>query len=442
LTQTKTLVEVTRVHPQRVKAREQLLDCNIHLPHEGAQDTGYALEIEGWAVGRGEHVREIEFLTDDTCVWRSALGVEHPDVAAMHPQEPAAGPSGFYVPLNSLRLPQTFELSVVAVLSDDRRALLGWIRGIREPLETDFEPSIQPLLVTSLGRSGSTLLTALLGAHPSACAHRPFEFEPRVGSYWIDVLLSLTDPVSYLNQLDPVGNVEADGWWLGRDGQPAAKLPSRTGEPRIGSWLAEDAVASLAAVCQRRIEAVYEQVAATGDGEPELFVEKYVPGHVPPLVRELYPQAREIFLVRDFRDMVSSILAYTAARAPGRFGRSLAGSDEEYVLSQVRNSVLRLARNWDRRGDSAHLVRYEDLVSSPQETLAGALTYLELDSDADTIATMLQSVDDHAELSNSHRTTESATDSIGRWRRELSPELVETCEQALGFAYEKFGYAV
>ena len=431
---------MTRVHPQRVKAREELLDCNIHLPHEGAQDTGYALEIEGWAVGRGEHVEAIEFSSDETCVWRSTLGVEHPDVAAMHPQEPAAGPSGFYVPLNTLRLPETFELSVIAVLPEGRRALLGWIRGMRATLHTDFEPRIQPLLVTSLGRSGSTLLTALLGAHPSACAYRPFEFEPRASSYWIDVMLSLTDPLSYLSQLDPAGNVEAAGWWLGRDGELAARLPARTGEPTIGNWLAEEAVASLAAICQQRIDAVYAQVAATDGGQPQLFVEKYVPGHVPALVRELYPQAREIFLVRDFRDMVSSILAYTTARAPGRLGRSLADSDENYVLSQVRNSVLRLARNWERRGETAHLVRYEDLVTSPRETLAGVLSYHELDTDTATIDAMLQDVEDHADLSESHRTTEQASDSIGRWRRELTPELVETCEQALGFAYERFGY--
>jgi hypothetical protein len=440
LTAAAALVEVTRVHPQRVKAREQLLDCNIHLPHEGAQETGYALEIEGWAVGRGEQVEAIEFLSDDTCVWSTTVGVEHPDVAAMHPHEPAAGPSGFYVPLNTLRLPRTFELSVIAALPGDRRALLGWIRGTREPLRTDFEPSIQPVLVTSLGRSGSTLLTALLGAHPLACAYRPFEFEPRASSYWIDVLLSLTDPVSYLSQLDPVGNVEAGGWWLGADGQAAGRMLRRTGEPQIGDWLASDAVGSLAVVCQQRIEAVYEQVAVTEGREPALFVEKYVPGHVPALVRELYPKSREIFLVREFRDMVASILAYTGARAPGRLGRSLAGSDEDYVLSQVRNSVLRLVRNWERRAGQAHFVRYEDLVLSPRETLADVLAYLELDCDAATIDAMLRSVDDRAQLSATHRTAQTPDESIGRWRRDLAPELVEACEQALGFAYETFGY--
>jgi hypothetical protein len=442
LTLAQALVEVTRVHPQRVKAREQLLDCNIHLPHEGAQESGYALEIEGWAVGRGEHVEAIEFLSDDTCVWKTGVGVEHPDVAAMHPDEPAAGPSGFYVPLNALRLPLTFELSVIAALPEGRRALLGWIRGTRAPLRSRFEARIAPLLVTSLGRSGSTLLTALLGAHPSVCAYRPFEFEPRVSSYWIDVLLSLSDPVSYLSQLDPAGNVESDGWWRGRDGGPVGKMERRTGEARTLEWLAGEAIDSLATMCQQRIEAVYEQVAATADRQPALFVEKYVPGHVPALVRELYPEAREIFLVRDFRDMVSSILAYTAARAPGGLGRSLAGSDEDYVLEQVRNSVLRLVRNWERRAEQAHLVRYEELVSSPQATLEGVLSYLGLDAGGRTIDAMLRSVADRSPLAASHRTAESPDDSIGRWRHELDPGLVTACEQALGFAYEKFGYAL
>jgi hypothetical protein len=292
--------------------------------------------------------------------------------------------------------------------------------------------------VTSLGRTGSTLLTALLGAHPRACAYQPFEFEPRAGSYWIDVLLTLTDPVSYLSQLDPVGNVEAEGWWLGRDGQPAGRMPTRTGERSIGDWLSSEAVGSLAALCQQRIGAVYDRVAATGDGHPEVFVEKYVPGHAPSLVRELYPDSREVFLVRDFRDMVASIFAYTATRAPGRLGRSLAVSDEDYVISQVRNSVLRLVRNWERRAERSHLVRYEDLVSSPRDTLRDALSYLELEADDVTIDAMLSSVDDHAW----HRTAESPDHSVGRWRRDLAPELVTVCEEALGFAYEMFGYEV
>ena len=48
---------------------------------------------------------------------------------------------------------------------------------------------------------------------------------------------------------------------------------------------------------------------------------------------ELYPDSREVFLVRDFRDMVSSILAFNAKRGARGFGRAAAETDAGYVTA-------------------------------------------------------------------------------------------------------------
>jgi hypothetical protein len=37
-------------------------------------------------------------------------------------------------------------------------------------------------------------------------------------------------------------------------------------------------------------------------------------------------------------------------------------------------------------------------------------------------------------------TSETPEGSIGRWRRDLEPELAEACEEAFGGALEAFGY--
>jgi hypothetical protein len=39
-----------------------------------------------------------------------------------------------------------------------------------------------------------------------------------------------------------------------------------------------------------------------------------------------------------------------------------------------------------------------------------------------------------------HRTTPSLMDSVGRWRRDLSPELLAICREAFGEALADFGY--
>ena len=72
---------------------------------------------------------------------------------------------------------------------------IATIAGHREPLRSSYEPELRPLIVTTLGRTGSTWLIHLLGTHPGVTAYRPFSFEPRAATYWTDILASLSEPV-------------------------------------------------------------------------------------------------------------------------------------------------------------------------------------------------------------------------------------------------------
>ena len=94
------------------------------------------------------------------------------------------------------------------------------------------------------------------------------------------------------------------------------------------------------------------------------------PNYIPVLMRELYPHAKEIFLVRDFRDMVLSILAFDRKRGFPGFGRPEGTTDEQYVRDgAARDGAQTCARAGSRARDGSHLVRYEDLVLRPLETL-------------------------------------------------------------------------
>jgi hypothetical protein len=42
---------------------------------------------------------------------------------------------------------------------------------------------------------------------------------------------------------------------------------------------------------------------------------------VPRIARDLYPRANEIFLVRDFRDLICLVLAFNEKRGTVEFGR-------------------------------------------------------------------------------------------------------------------------
>jgi hypothetical protein len=413
---------------------DELLSFGIDSPRDGDRAEVYGLDIRGWALGRRQPVNAVLLVHDGVLLRRLPLDLPRPDVAEAHPQAANAQASGFFGPLGALDLSPTFEIRMRARLEDDTRVPLASIRGTRAELRTRFAPRIRPLLLTTLGRTGSTAVARLLGAHPEIVAYRPFEYEPRVATYWLGVLRGLAEPASHRRQITPNGPIDGT-WWLGLD----PPLPRPIKDPDVQAWLGGGAIEELAAFCQARIEELYLKVGTLFDRpQPAYFVEKFRPDFVPSLMSELYPAAREIVLVRDFRDMLSSMFAYNAKRGIEGFRRDRATSEADYVSDRVRGSVDALAGAWRAREGRAHLLRYEDLVLRPAETVEALLDYLGLDADSATIEAMLASLT--AGDTEPHRTIADPRLTIGRWRNDLSPELQEVCRTALGPALQAFGY--
>jgi hypothetical protein len=156
-------------------------------------------------------------------------------------------------------------------------------------------------------------------------------------------------------------------------------------------------------------------------------------------MRELYPEARELFLVRDFRDMVASMLAYNARKGFGDFGRNLVESDEAW-LDYLHKTFLVLHAAWRDRGEPGSLVRYEDLVLDPAATLPSLLNLLGLEATPETVTHLLAAAD--APELRGHATAGSPSGSIGRWRHDLPPGLRGAVEETFGDLLQEFGYQV
>jgi Sulfotransferase domain len=140
--------------------------------------------------------------------------------------------------------------------------------------------------------------------------------------------------------------------------------------------------------------------------------------------------------------MLSSILAFNSKRGYQAFGRERMESDAEYVTSLMRPSAEGLLRRWRARGEGAHLVRYEDLVSDPLGTMMELVGYLGLDAGEETVRDTIgrASGEDHASSMDQHRTVSDPARSIGRWRNDLPAELADVCNEALGPILAEFGY--
>ncbi len=238
------------------------------------------------------------------------------DVAEEHPGVAGAERSGFDATLSSLALPGEFELRIAS--GEIER---GRISGRRKPLLRGDGQPIHPVMLTGFSRTGSNLLLRVLGAHQEIVAYRPYQYEPRVRTYWADVLRELTEPAANLRQIVTPGSIAERGWWLGL----APRMPRPLDDADVEGALAVDAVEDAVDFCQGRITRVYEQIAAaTARPEAQLFAEKLLPGAVPTIAWELYPDAREVFLVRDFRDMMASVLDWKARFGGAWFGQGAA----------------------------------------------------------------------------------------------------------------------
>jgi hypothetical protein len=168
--------------------------------------------------------------------------------------------------------------------------------------------------------------------------------------------------------------------------------------------------------------------------------EKCGPSYVPRLISELAVEAKEIFLVRDFRDVLASILAFNAKRGYPAFGRESVTSDLAFI-DKFATDVRMLATAWSERADAGLLVKYEDLVTDQHAAMACVLDYLELETASGEVQAIVDRAEGLLDAGRSgHRTTDSVAESTGRWERDLPLELRAACAEALAGPLREFGY--
>jgi len=388
----------------------------------GAVLPGYSIAIAGWAVASAGAVERIEILHGTTVVRAAPLSEPRADVLTtlgLPERDPAVG---FRTRVSLLDLPLEATLRVAAKVGDERVELAELVIR-REPLRLTPPPPLHPLVVTTLGRTGSTWFSRLVGEHPVIVSHRPFEAEPRMGSYWAHVFKALSDPASITQALAPQDM--SGNWWLGSEGTGTIP-PVR--DPEILEWLVESHPERTARFCLESASDFYARVAGLQQKvDPVYYVEKYIPSFVPSMLLELDPGAKEVFLVRDPRDMLASMVSWVAA---GRGGFAQAAEAEQSV-DWLASQTKVLLRHWQERSARSLLVRYEDLVLEPLPTLTGLFDYLGVESTAETATTVLErALGTKPDQQRNHQTSNGPEQSVGRWQRDVRPDLWDRMNEA------------
>jgi hypothetical protein len=271
--------------------------------------------------------------------------------------------------------------------------------------------SLNAILVTAPGRSGTTLAMHRLSRSPQICVAEAHPYEVRLLSYWSTVVATVTGPADYERSMHP-DRLEGDGFKVGANpfshmNYAAVFQASTLATEYFGTFVPQQ----LHDVTRTVISEYYLRVMDDRrKAEAIFFAEKNnnLDRRTRAFARRLFPDLREIVLVRDPRDLLCSQIAY--------FGRT-----PDQIMGQLTYATDQLMRIKREEGDQTLIVKYEDLILDREAVNDRVADYLGTKREHAT-----SQADERASF-GSHGTSESPAASIGRWKSELSEEQQSWC---------------
>jgi hypothetical protein len=276
------------------------------------------------------------------------------------------------------------------------------------------------VFIVGCPRSGTTLLRRIVDAHPQIAI--------TAETHWITKVLDGDDAV------DPERPVGPE------------LLTRLAGDKRFARMDVDHA--ALERLLARPEPVSYAEFVSTvfdlyGRAQGKALVGDKVPGYVRDIaiLHDLFPYARFVHLIRDGRDVCSSALNWERRRP----------SFAKYSTWE-EDRVSTLALWWERRvragreagpplgPDLYHEMRYEALVSEPEEACRALCDFLDLPFSERILAFHEGHERDDAALS-AKKAWRPITPGLRSWRTEMSGADLERFEAATGALLDELGYA-
>ncbi|WNV84995.1 sulfotransferase [Umezawaea sp. Da 62-37] len=281
---------------------------------------------------------------------------------------------------------------------------------------TDAAPGDGPVLIIGTERSGSNLLRLVLNAHSRVAVPHPPHF--------LRYLAPIADSYGNLEDDANLRSLVADAMLLLR------VHPHPWGHPVDAEQVMREAGRSVFGV----VAALYDQYRAAEGKARWGCKSTFTVDYVDEVLAER-PDARFVMLVRDPRDVAASarrsvFCHYHPARTAALWARQ-----QERGLAAL-----------DRHGAAVvHLLRYEDLVSTPDKEVERLCTFLgEPVEEAMFAHHTSPAARRTAALAESWRNAGApiTTTSVGAHRHRLTPAERAVVEQITGSAMSRLGYRV
>ncbi|MGA3000734.1 MAG: sulfotransferase [Acetobacteraceae bacterium] len=281
-----------------------------------------------------------------------------------------------------------------------------------------------PVLLTSTGRTGTTLLMSEFARHPDLVVGDRFPYEIKQIAYHAAAFRALVADADWERSTKPETMLAPEmRSIIGSNPYKMSGLFGLGGgENALRGFYHSEVPTGYATLFRQFIVDFYATLAnAQGKQSAPYFCEKGDLDEAAVLGSRLFfDQVKDIVIVRDPRDLLCSAMAFWKLRP-------------EMALTMLASTVSRLARIARHADPDTIVIRYEDLVREPVSTRQALSRFLDLD--------LLNQPEAAAEpIPDSHRTSSDPAASIGRWRNDLTPQQVEACEVAFGALLRDFDY--
>ena len=380
--------------------------------------------VLGWAVNT-EH--------RDGQVWVSihVNGVHRGNAVTQHPRPGITLPGGGKAPHNcefrfefdpSLSPFDQHRVEVTEVWSGD--ALPYGRRVLPRPLSGERKDAWTPVILTSTGRTATTLLMQEFARHPAMVVADRYPYELKQLAYYSAAFRALVADADRERSTHPDTMLAPETrHFIGANPYNDPGLfDIATPDTLLHEHYELTVPSGYAGTFRDLIVRFYATLAAS-QGKPaaSIFCEK---GDIDEASRRgarlFFGSVREIVLIRDPRDLLCSAMAFWKFSA-------------EQALEVLRSGLSRLARIVRHAGADTLILRYENLLLDAAGSRLAIAEFIGLDQPP-------MPVEAAGGLFERHGTSGNPAASIGRWKRDLTPELIAACDRMFGAFMRDFDY--
>ena len=286
------------------------------------------------------------------------------------------------------------------------------------PSDTDRE---QPFFIVSAGRSGSTLMASLLGQHSEiSMPTEQFVLAQSIVKFNLFNWMQWED-CSALICTEFIRSKGSQAWSL--DAQQLIDQVHAFPKAKRNLW--------------NLLDHIYRSYGVVRKAPKRIWGDK-TPGnheHID-IIRSVFPKAKYLFLIRDGRDVVNSYLKKADESDDPLFGV------EEWNRSIEKMDGIRKKLSYHQLMD----LRYEDLVADAKACFSSVCSFLELAYEPiheRSGKRYLEEMGSIGEMESMvHVNQPINPSSVGKWKNELDPKVLEQVEHLIKKGLERFGYSL